>query len=91
MAEVVAIARSHQVNLTLEDIQRRMAFIDDLPAGVIASMQRDLLEGRPSELDEIIGSLVQMGEETSVATPISTMIYYSLLAQEKRARKEITF
>jgi len=91
MTEVVAVAQAHQVNLTHADIQRRMAFIDGLPEGLFASMQRDLLEGRPSELDEIIGSLVQMGEETGVATPISTMIYYSLLAQEKRARKEITF
>ena len=91
MGEVVAVARSRHVNLTAEDIQRRMAFIDGLPPSVIASMQRDLLEGRPSELDDLIGALVQMGDEAGIPTTIASMIYYCLLPQEKRARKEITF
>ena len=34
-----------------------MAFVDDQPAGATTSLQRDLLEGRPSELDAWTGAV----------------------------------
>ncbi len=51
-----------------------MAFIDDLPPGVTASMQRDIMEGRPSELVWQHGAVVRLGRKVGVATPVHSFI-----------------
>jgi 2-dehydropantoate 2-reductase len=91
MREIVAVANARQVHLKDEAVARRMAFIDQMPSGVIPSMQRDLLEGRPSELDSLVGAVARLGLEAGVPVPLSTFIYHSLLPQELRARKELEF
>lgn len=90
MNELVAVARSKHITLSEDDVRTRLTFIDTLAVGVIASMQRDIIEGRPSELEAIIGALAQMGKELGIPTPISTFIYHSLLPQEIQARRQIT-
>ena len=91
MQEVVAVAQAHRVNLTLDSIDAKMAFIDSMPSDVIPSMQRDILEGRPSELDALVGAILRKGEEVNIPTPLSSLIYQSLSPQELRARGEITY
>ena len=88
IAEVVAVARARKINL-LEDIARRtLAIIDGLAPSVTASMQRDIMEGRPSELGAQNGAVVKMGLEAGVPTPVHAFIYASLLPQELKARGE---
>jgi 2-dehydropantoate 2-reductase len=70
---------------------RTMATIDNAGPAVMASMQRDIIDGRPSELEAQNGAVVRMGSETSVPTPLHTYLYASLLPQEKRARGEVEF
>jgi 2-dehydropantoate 2-reductase len=91
MREVVVVAQARRVSMGEETIKRRMAFIDGLAPGSMTSMQRDLLGGRPSELEAILGSLVRMGQQAGVPTPICEVLYHSLLPQEQRARKSIDF
>jgi 2-dehydropantoate 2-reductase len=91
MEETVAVGRAHQVNLPEGVVEETMAFIDGLPEGATASMQRDIMEGRPSELESQNGAVVRLGSEKGVATPIHTFLYHSLQPQELRARKEIDF
>ena len=50
-------------------------------------MQRDIVDGKPSELEAIIGVLVRLGEELGVRTPAARFVYSSLLPQEWRARQ----
>jgi 2-dehydropantoate 2-reductase len=49
-------------------------------------MQRDVLEGRPSELEAQNGAVVRLGEAAGVETPLNRFIYASLLPQERKAR-----
>ncbi|MEJ2056782.1 MAG: ketopantoate reductase C-terminal domain-containing protein, partial [Desulfofustis sp.] len=56
-----------------------------------ASMQRDIIAGRPSELHEQCGAVVRFGKEKGVRTPINRYIYYTLLPLEQSARGTITF
>ena len=51
-------------------------------------MQRDIMEGRPSELEVQNGAIVRLGLTAGVPTPVNDFIYHSLLPQEKRARGE---
>jgi 2-dehydropantoate 2-reductase len=86
IAEVVAVARAHNIHLSPDIAERTMAIIDGLAPTVIASMQRDIMEGRPSELGAQNGAVMRMGLETGVATPVHAFIYASLLPQELKAR-----
>jgi 2-dehydropantoate 2-reductase len=62
-----------------------------LPPDITSSMQRDIAEGRPSELDAQIGAVVRFGKEADVATPLHRLIYNSLLPMELRARGQLQF
>jgi 2-dehydropantoate 2-reductase len=91
MEEISLLARARKVAMEREAIHQAMAFIDTLPFEGTASMQRDIMAGRPSELDAQNGTVVRLGKEAGVATPVNGMIYSSLLPLERRARKEVNF
>jgi 2-dehydropantoate 2-reductase len=68
-----------------------MAFVDNLPPGGTTSLQRDIMEGKPSELSAWNGAVVRLGQEVGVITPLHTFIYNSLLPLELRARGQVQF
>lgn len=85
-AESVAIAldvpmSSNKSDAVISQLQKLQ------PHGTV-SMQRDIMEGRPSELEVQNGAIVRLGLTAGVPTPINDFIYHSLLPQEKRARGE---
>lgn len=91
MQEVVAVAHGHGIPLTEDAITRTMNFIDNLPPHATASMQRDILAGRPSELHILCGGVVRLGRQVNVPTPIQAFIYHALLPQELKAQGSINF
>jgi 2-dehydropantoate 2-reductase len=91
MAEIVVVARAQGSVLAEDAMARAFAIIDGSPAEATASMQRDILVGRPSELGSQIGVVVRRAQESKVAAPIHAMLYASLLPQERRARGELDF
>ncbi len=89
MGEIRDLARAHGVFLPHDVIERNMEFVDaQLPVGT-TSLQRDLAEGRRSELDAWTGAVVRLGRERGVPTPIHSFIYDALLPTELKARDEI--
>ncbi len=86
MEEVQAVARGRGVAMPAEVVERTMSFVDSMPPGSTASMHRDIVEGRPSELEAILGALVRQGRGAGVPTPAAEFLYASLLPQETRAR-----
>jgi 2-dehydropantoate 2-reductase len=89
MAEIAALASARQVRLPDDIVDRTMAFVDTLPAEGTASLQRDIADGRRSELEAWSGAVVRLGRAAGVATPVHTFIYSSLLPAELRARGEL--
>lgn len=88
MEEILAVARARGVALAQESVPKTMAFIDGLPGKGTASMQRDVMAGRPSELESQNGAVVRLGGEVGVETLVHRFIYVSLLPQELEARGE---
>jgi 2-dehydropantoate 2-reductase len=88
LEEVVQVAQARQIDLPADLVARTMAFMDGMAPGVTASMQRDIMEGKPSELEAQNGAVVRMGREAGVDTPVHAFIYSSLLPQEMKARGE---
>lgn len=91
MQEVRAVARARGIHLQAEAAEETMAFLDGVPGDGTASMQRDVMEGRPSELDSQSGAVARLGQEAGVETPLHRFIYHSLLPLERRARGEVQF
>lgn len=91
LEEVIALARAREIALPEDAMGTVMAVFDSLPPEGTPSMQRDLMEGRPSELDAQIGVVVRFGQEAHVATPLYTFMYHSLLPMELRARGQVQF
>lgn len=91
MEEIYLLARKREIAMERDAIDRAMVFLDDLPYEGTASMQRDIMAGRPSELDAQNGAVVRLGKEAGVATPVNAMIYSTLLPLEMRARKQLEF
>jgi 2-dehydropantoate 2-reductase len=86
MREVVEVASGLEIRLPAEIVERTMAFVDRLPEDATASMQRDVMEGRPSELESQNGAVVRLGERAGVATPFNRFLHHCLLPMERRAR-----
>jgi 2-dehydropantoate 2-reductase len=87
MREVEAVARVRGVGLAPDVVERTLAFVDRLPEEATASMQRDLLDGRPSELEAQNGAVVRLGREAGVPTPVHAMLYAALKPREMLARE----
>ena len=79
-------ANAKKYNLS-NDLKGGMwAFYKGLPAETTASMTRDILAGKPSELDAWNGAIVRFGREVNIATPVHQFTYHTLLPMERRAR-----
>ena len=89
--EIFKVAHANGVALEEKALEAIAGFIDKLPPDGTASMQRDIMAGRPSELNEQNGAVVRLGQKGGVATPINQFIYSSLLPLERKARGEMTF
>jgi 2-dehydropantoate 2-reductase len=86
LQEIHAVAVAHRVALPHEAIRETLAFIDGLPPQGTASMQRDIIAGRSSELASQSGAVVRLGRQTGIEVPVHTFIYQSLLLLEMQAR-----
>jgi 2-dehydropantoate 2-reductase len=82
----VAIAKAKGVYLSEELVDKQFQVIESQPYNTTSSLQRDMMEGKPSELDAQNGAVVKMGIEVGIPTPINAFIYHCLLPQEKKSR-----
>jgi 2-dehydropantoate 2-reductase len=86
MQEIAVVARARGVVLPNDAVERAMKIVDITPAEGTASMQRDIIAGRPSELESQNGAVVRLGREAGIETPVHAFIYHALLPLEQRAR-----
>jgi len=91
MREIFEVARARQIALSEGIVEKTMIFLDSLAASGTTSLQRDIAEGKPSELDAWNGAVVRLGQEVGVPTPLHTFIYNSLLPLELQARGQLQF
>ncbi|HEY5687920.1 MAG TPA: 2-dehydropantoate 2-reductase [Yeosuana sp.] len=84
--EMVSIANAKGIGLTTKDVDMIVKVIDSLDYNTTASMQRDMMEGKPSELENFNGYIVNQGILLGIETPTNAFIYHCLLPQEIKAR-----
>ena len=86
--EVLAVAAGKGIAMPSDSLASTVARLEASAPNSTSSMQRDLMEGRFSELEVQTGAVVRLGLEAGVPTPVNTFIYNSLLPQEMNARGE---
>ena len=91
MQEIYEVADALNVNLAPDAVSAAMGFIDTLPPNGTTSMQRDIIENRPSEIESWTGAVVRFGRDAGVPVPINEFTYNSLLPLERKARGQLDF
>lgn len=84
--EIVAVAKAKGIYLSDYLVEQQFKIIESQPYNTTSSLQRDMMEGKPSELEAQNGTVVKMGIELGVPTPVNDFIYYCLLPQEKKSQ-----
>jgi 2-dehydropantoate 2-reductase len=86
--ETIALARARGIHLPADQTARTLDFIDKASPTMIASMQKDILEGKPSELEAQNGAVVKLARALGLRATTHEFIYACLLPGELKARME---
>ena len=81
MTEIESLARASGVPLEPDVVARSLGFLDGLAPESTSSMQRDIRDGRPSELESLSGAVVRLGRERRIETPVHAELYENLRAR----------
>jgi 2-dehydropantoate 2-reductase len=84
--EAFQVARARGIALPDAHLQTLLQLPDTLEPEATMSLQRDIADGRPSELAEQIGVVVRTARERGFAAPVNNFIYNGLLPGERHAR-----
>lgn len=75
LAEVVAIGRAKGVALPADQVEQSLTWADNLPTSMVASMLGDLNRGNRLELPWLSGTVVNLGKQLGIATPVHNFFY----------------
>ena len=84
--EVAAVGRAHGVPIRPGARERARALAEALEPGAYSSLHTDLVAGRRTELETLLGTAVRLGERHGVPTPNCRAIYAALLPHDVAAR-----
>lgn len=70
MREVQALAHAQSIALKEDCVPEALAIVDGLEFGATSSMQRDVAAGKRFELEAFSGTIVRLGAELGVPTPV---------------------
>ncbi|MDH3447581.1 MAG: 2-dehydropantoate 2-reductase [Gammaproteobacteria bacterium] len=89
--EIYRLGLARGIALPDDSVAKTIAMLEGIPPNSTTSMQRDLVRGRPSELDAQNGAVVRLASEVDVATPVNRFFLYGLRSLELRARGALSF
>lgn len=75
MREVEAVARGRGVALPPDVVAKSLAMAEGFEPIATTSMQRDVADGKPFELEAFSGTVASMGEAVGVPTPVHRQFY----------------
>jgi 2-dehydropantoate 2-reductase len=89
--EIYRLALARGIAMPADSVEKTLETLEGIPHNSTTSMQRDLVRGRPSELDAQNGAVVRLAYEVGLDTPINRYFLYSLRSLELRARGALSF
>lgn len=85
--ELFALGKAKGIALQGDTVAKILDFIDSRTPDNTASMQRDIMDGKPSELEAQTGTALRLAKSLGVSTPALDFAYACLAPQEQAARK----
>lgn len=86
--EIITVAQAKNIDIRPSDIEKVFDTVSQLDGQSTASTQRDLMAGKPSELETFNGFIVKQAKKYGISVPVNEMLYECLLPMEERARDE---
>ena len=77
-AEVAAVGRACGIALPADIAEQSLKLHQNFPKSMYASMYHDIARGKPMELESLSGTVVRLGRERGVPTPVHEMAYACL-------------
>ena len=78
MEETAAIGRARGVALADDYALNRLAYAENLPTDMKASMLNDLERGKRLEVNWLSGEVARLGRELAIPTPANDAVYAAL-------------
>jgi 2-dehydropantoate 2-reductase len=75
VAELAALARAEGVALEAGLVNRVAGYVDAIPPTTRSSLLIDISQGKPIEVEALIGAVVRRAERHGIATPIMASLY----------------
>ena len=82
--EVLGVGRARGAPIMEDSLEWAMDSLDRFPELGLASLAKDFLENKPVELEGLTGTVVRMGREVGVPTPMNDALYGILKPWELR-------
>jgi 2-dehydropantoate 2-reductase len=76
--EAFAVGRALGAPIQDGSLEWAMESLDNFPAGARSSMAKDFTDGNQVELEGLTGTIVRLGREVGVPTPITDALYATL-------------
>ena len=73
--EVEAVARAEGVDLPPDVTERIVKYVNSIPPSTRSSLLIDLQQGKPIEVEALLGTVVRRGARAGVSTPIMAALY----------------
>lgn len=86
MREVVAIAQKRGISLREEDVRRFDDILNAMSPSGKTSMLQDVEAGRPTEVEQFAGKVIDLGKQLGVPTPINRLLYHAIRAHTPHER-----
>ena len=83
MDEILAVAKAEGVNLTEQDRDEIIEILINFPPDKKMSMLQDYEAGRPIEIDEYAGEVINLGRKHGIPTPANEILYLAITARQK--------
>ncbi|MCY4415681.1 MAG: 2-dehydropantoate 2-reductase [Chloroflexi bacterium] len=84
IAEALAVGEAAGAPLEPDSLEWSMNALDNFPATGMASLAKDFAEGQPVELEGLTGTVIRMGRQHGVPTPINNALYAVLKPRANR-------
>jgi 2-dehydropantoate 2-reductase len=75
MAEVEAVARAEGIPVAADVREQKLRYLDNSPPAMRSSMMMDVVAGRRTEIEALLGAVVRRGRSRGVATPVLETLY----------------
>ena len=89
IAEALAVGEAAGAPLEPDSLEWSMNALDNFPATGMASLAKDFAEGRPVELEGLTGTVIRMGRNLGVETPVNDALYAVLKPRANRIDAEL--